>query len=77
MILPTSGEALDAQVRIEEERGYFCAVEQIFDIVIGGRQCFIFSLQLRVDGCQLFIERLELFLGSLQLFIQTLELFIG
>ena len=71
------GEAFDAQPAIEEERCYFCAVEKIFDVIISGNQCFIFSVQLRVDGGELFIERLELFFGSFQLFIHTLKFFVG
>ena len=71
------GEALDAQLLVDEQRADAGAGEHVVHVVVGARQLVDLLLQLAVDGDQLLVDRLQLLPGGLELLVGRLQLLVG
>ena len=78
------GEAVDPQLRVEEQDSNVRRRHEILNIAVGARDVFQLGFKLAVDGLQLLIDRLQLLLAGLQLFgcrsvflVDGLQFFVG
>ena len=86
-----AGEALDAQMVVEQQGADADVVEQVLDVVLQAAHLFeaavqlgihrngffVQGLQLLFRGFQLFVRRLQFFVGGLQFLVGRFEFFVG
>ena len=77
-------EALDAQLRVEEQDADIGRRHQVLHVAVGARHAFELHLEFAVDGLQLLVDRLQLLLAGLQLLggravllVDRLQLLVG
>ena len=67
---------LDAQIRIEEDRGDIGAHQQVGEVVVHGSELVHLLLELLVQRGQLFVHRLQLLLRGGQLLVGRLQFLV-
>ena len=70
------GEAQDAQLVVDEDRGDAGAGQQVVHVVVGAGQIGHLGVQFGVDGGQFLVDRLQLFLGGFQFLVGGLQFFV-
>ena len=68
------GEALDAQLAVEKDRGDLGVLQQVLLIAQRAVEALDLGVELGVHRLQFLVDRLQLLLGSLELLVRALQL---